>query len=821
MSFIVKRVWIWRVFGLVVLLAVAAALFSGIYVFVLSRNLPSFEEIVGRQVQQSTKIYDRTGRVLLYEISGGEKRTLVPFEEIPQYLKDATIAIEDQNFYNGPAFSIKGILRALWVNLRSGEIRQGGSTITQQLARNAFLSAEQTLNRKIKELLLALRLSRYYSKNKILELYLNEVPYGPTIYGVSAASEAYFGKPVKDLNLAESALLAALTKAPSYYSPWGSHTKELIERQKLVLRTMRSLSKISDAELNEALNYKIKIKPQTAGIRAAHFVFAVQDQLVKKYGEDMARTGGLTVITTLDWNLQETAEAVVRVGAEKNEKLYGGRNAALVAEDPKTGQILAMVGSRDYSAANPLPIGCTPGINCQFEPYFNVATQGLRQPGSALKPFVYLTAFKAGFTPQTVVFDVPTEFVPNNPRCPVNPDFEKGDKECFHPQNFDGKFRGPVSFKTALGQSINVPAVKVLYLAGLRNSLKTLNDFGITTLTDPSRYGLSLVLGGGEVRLIDLVGAYSALSQNGVKHKQAIILEVKDSEGRVLESYEDNATAVVDPRYAGAINDILSDIDVRSGLFGASLNLTVFPGYDVALKTGTTNDYRDAWAIGYTPNLVVGVWAGNNDNSEMHRQGSSILAAVPIWSEFMSRTLPNLPPEAFQKTDPLLASKPILAGDYFFEQQLHSILYYVNKDDVLGPPPTDPFKDPQFPNWEFGVLSWAKDNIGVLAPKAQNGLENVKNYSAPQVEIINPKQGEFIKDGRLWFTAQINAAADVSKISVDLNKIKVYNSEVLHPANYLFSSEIFLGEILPQNILEIEVQDKNGLTSRTGVIVYK
>jgi 1A family penicillin-binding protein len=815
-----KKSVIRRVIKIALVFLGAATLALGIYVFALAQSLPSFEEITSRRPQQSTKIYDRSGEVLLYEISAGQKRTLVPLEEIPRHLREATIAIEDQNFYTGPAFSIKGILRALWVNLRAGEIRQGGSTITQQLARNAFLTSEQTLSRKLKELLLAIRLARYYSKDKILELYLNEVPYGPTIYGVSAASEAYFGKPVKDINLAEAALLAAITKAPSYYSPWGNHTKELMERQKLVLNTMKSLGKISDAELREALNYKLKIQPQTTGIKAPHFVLAVQDQLVKKYGEDMVRTGGLTVITTLDWKLQQAAEAAVKNGVERNEKLYGGRNAALVAEDPKTGQILAMVGSRDYFAA-PLPQGCTPGWNCQFEPYFNVATQGLRQPGSAIKPFIYLTAFKAGFTPETVVFDVPTEFVSNNPNCPPNPDFTKEYDKCFHPQNFDNKFRGPVNFRTALGQSINVPAVKVLYLVGLKNALKTLNDFGITTLTDPSRYGLSLVLGGGEVRLIELVGAYSVLSQNGIKHAQTTILEVKNSKGEILESYADDSDVVVDAKYAGAINDILSDVDVRSGLFGASLGLTTFPGYDVALKTGTTNDYRDAWAIGYTPNLVVGVWAGNNDNSAMHRQGSSILAAVPIWSSFMSEALKNLPPEPFLKTDPLVALKPILAGDYLFEHQVHSILYYINKEDPLGPPLLDPTRDPQFLNWEFGVLNWAKDNLGALTPKLESGLNNSRVLTAPKIKILDPPPGKFIDGDRLWVVAEITGGAPISKIVVDFNKGRVYESQVEYPANYLFSSEIRLGNVLPQNLLEIEAQDQNGLIDRESVIVYK
>lgn len=822
MSFMMRRTFGRRTLGLAAALGAAALLLFGIYILALSRSLPSFEEILNRRVQQSTKIYDRTGEILLYELSGGQKRTLVPLEEIPKHLQDATVAIEDQNFWNGPAFSIKGMLRALLVNLRAGRVRQGGSTITQQLARNAFLTLDQTLNRKIKELLLAVRLDRYYSKEKILELYLNEVSYGPTIYGVAAASKAYFGKEVKNLNLAESALLAALTKAPSYYSPWGSHINELLERQKMVLRAMSEQGKISDAELKSALDYKLTFKPQATGIKAPHFVFAVQDQLIKKYGEEIVRTGGLTVVTTLDFNLQEAAEAAVKSGAERNEKLYGGRNAALVAEDPKTGQILALVGSRDYLATSSLPHGCTPGVNCQFEPNFNVATQGLRQPGSALKPFVYLTAFKAGFTPETVVFDVPTEFVSQNPNCPPDPDFNKEDDKCFHPQNFDGRFRGPVNLRTALGQSINVPAVKVLYLAGLKNSLKTLNDFGITTLTDPSRYGLSLVLGGGEVRLIDLVGAYSALSQNGLKHRQTMILEIKDSGGRTLESYKDNFETVVDAKYAGAINDILSDIEVRSGLFGSSLNLTVFPGYDVALKTGTTNDYRDAWAMGYTPNLAVGVWAGNNDNSEMHRQGSSILAAVPIWSEFMSKALKNMPPEAFLKSEPLIASKPALAGDYSSGEEPHEILYYINKDDPLGPPPLNPSRDPQFLNWEYGVSSWVKNNADTFASGILTARKNLisPTNQPPKIKILSPNQGEFVSRSNLWLTAEINSISPIIKIAVNFNKTRIYESRSVRPANYLFSSEIFPEDILPQNILEVEVEDQTGAVGRESVIIY-
>ncbi|MEK7212751.1 MAG: transglycosylase domain-containing protein, partial [Patescibacteria group bacterium] len=492
-------------------------LFLLTYLFILSRSLPSFDEIVGRQISQSTKIYDRESKILLYEISGGTRRTVVGLGDIPQDLKDATIAVEDRTFYDNPSFDWRAIIRALLANLEQGRVVQGGSTITQQLAKNAFLTPERTVNRKIKEVLLALKLSRYYSKDKILELYFNEIPYGPTIYGVGSAAETIFGKKVSELGLAESALLAALPKAPSYYSPWGNHRQELLNRQKLVLKKMREADKITEAELVSALKYKLVFLPPSTGIKAPHFVLAVQDYLIKKYGEDMVRSGGLSVTTTLDFRLQEIAERAVKEGAARNEELYVGKNAALVAQDPRTGQVVAMVGSRDY-------------FDKEIEGNFNVATQGLRQPGSALKPFIYLAAFQKGYTPETILFDVPTEFVSNNPDCPATPVFkDKGEEDasvCFHPQNFDLKFRGPVDLRTALAQSINLPAVKVLYLTGLEDSLKTLQSFGLNTLNNPARYGLSLILGGGEVRLIDLVGAYSVLAQEGLRRAPALVLEI-------------------------------------------------------------------------------------------------------------------------------------------------------------------------------------------------------------------------------------------------------------------------------------------------------
>ncbi len=673
------------------IIAVGLLALGIIYAVVMIRDLPSPEQFETRQINQSTKIYDRTGQILLYEIHGEEKRTIIPFEDISDELKQATLAAEDANFYTRPAFDWRGILRALWVNIKTMSFSQGGSTITQQLARNVFLSGEKTITRKLKELVLAIELESKYSKEEIFALYLNQIPYGSNAYGIEAASQTFFNKPAKGLDWAEAALLAGLPKAPSYYSPWGNHTDDLFSRKNYVLDRLYDLKKISQKERDDAKKEKIKFAPPSLGtIKAPHFSLMVKEYLVNNYGEEMVTSGGLRVTTTLDWPMQQIAEKAIREGADRNTTLYDGKNAALVAQDPKTGQILALVGSRDY-------FDMDNGGN------FNVAVQGLRQPGSALKPFVYMTAFQRGYPPQTMIFDVPTEFVSNNPNCPTAPIFGNS-TECFHPQDFE-PFQGLISMERALAQSVNVPAVKTLYLVGLKSVLANAHRFGITTLNEPWRYGLSLVLGGGEVKLVDLVNAYATLSQEGVAHEQTLVLEVDDSHGNILKTYHDNASWVIDPQYPRIINKILSDKELRAGLFQNSLSMTVFPNRDVALKTGTTNDYRDAWAMGYTPSLVVGVWAGNNDNTPMQRRGTSILAAVPIWSAFLNQIISKYPTEIFNSPEPAVpVNKPMLNGQS--TPPIHSLLYYVNKDDPLGSAPQNPADDPQFMNWEDGVMNW-------------------------------------------------------------------------------------------------------------------
>ncbi len=675
----------------ILLFLVALSAFIAYEGLQIAKNLPDPQQSGSWQMTESTKIYDRTGQVLLYEINNQGKRTVLPSDQIPEKIGQATVAIEDQDFYNHSALDFKGIARALLVDLLHGSFSQGGSTITQQLAKNAFLSDQKTITRKIKEIILSYWIEKNYTKDQILTLYLNQIPYGAGADGIEAASQTYFGKDAKDLSLAEIASLVAIPKSPTYYSPW-THLDNLMQRKNLVLDQMHKLGYITEQEMNAAKATTPTFMPQNLGnIKAPHFVMMVKDYLVSKYGEDVVNNGGLKVITSLDWNLQQLAEQAVKNGAARNTSLYGGKNAALVAQDPKTGQILALVGSADY-------------FDKSIDGNFDVATQGLRQPGSSIKPFVYITAFKKGYSPDSVVFNTETNF-------------DTTGQNPYIPQNFEGTFTGPVTLRDALAQSMNVPAVKVLYLTGINDSIQTAHDFGITTLNDPSRYGLTLVLGGGEVKLIDMVNAYSVFAQEGNLHQQSFVLSVQDSNGNTLEQYLDKSTQVIEPQYTRLINDVLSDPIAREPLYGASFNSTLFSDREVALKTGTTNDYRDAWTFGYTPDIVVGVWAGNSDNTPMQKHAGSILAALPIWSDFMHQAVAaNLVPntDSFNRPDPVPESKPMLNGQWNVNGQIHSILYYVDKNDPLGDIPSNPANDPQYNLWEAPVQSWAQQNTSLV-----------------------------------------------------------------------------------------------------------
>lgn len=683
--------------------------------WIKSIPIPDFDSFNERKIVQSTKIYDRTEKNILYDVHENIKRTIIPYEDIPRHIKNATVAIEDTEFYQHKGISPIGILRAFFTNLTEGKIKgQGGSTITQQLVKNSLLTFEKTFTRKIKEVILSLKLEKAFSKEEILTLYLNEIPYGGTNYGIEAASQSFFEKGAKDLTLAESAYLAAIPQRPTYYSPYGTHTNELTDRKNLVLDRMFELGFIEESEYEEAKKEQvIFIGRGELGIQAPHFVMYIKNYLEEKYGKENVEQGGLRVITTLDLELQIEAEKIVKQYAEENEKKFNAFNAGMIGTDPKTGQILVMVGSRDWHG-DPLPENCTPGVDCRFEPKLNTTVYGNgRQPGSAFKPFVYATAFKQGYEPETVLFDLKTEFNSScNPDGTPKTEIGTQEDECYMPGNYDNIFRGPVSLREALAQSINIPAVKVLYLTGIKDAIETAQSMGITTLADSLRYGLTLVLGGGEVRLLEMTGAYSVFANDGVKNPLTAVLRIEDSKGNVLEKFEQQEQRVLESNVARKINNVLSDNTARAPAFGERSWL-YFPDREVAVKTGTTNDYRDAWIVGYTPNFALGTWVGNNDNTSMEKRVAGFIVA-PMWNAFFNKVFEKLPKEDFPSTENnfILNSKPILRGEWRVTEPMatssetHCILHWVDKNDPQGTIPENPQKDPQYLLWEIPVQLW-------------------------------------------------------------------------------------------------------------------
>lgn len=618
---------------LLAVIGLVLVVFSFLY---FAKQVPDPTVISERRVTESTKIYDRTGNVLLYDIHGEEKRTIIPWDQIPASVKNATLASEDADFYTHTGLDFRGILRAFYKNFTSLSISEGGSTITQQLIKKALLTDERTLTRKIKETILSIELEKRFTKDEILWMYLNQIPYGSNAYGVEAAAQSYFGKAAKDLNNAEGALLAAMIKAPSYYSPYGNHVPELMARRDFILERMHTLGYIDEAELKVALMEKHEFKRIKDNILAPHFVIMVRDYLNKKYGEDVVQNDGLKVITTLDAEMQKAAEESVTKYGEINAQKYRASNAALVAIDPKTGQILTMIGSRDY-------------FDIANEGNFNVAT-AQRQPGSSFKPIAYAKALEDGLTDSYILNDVRTEFNPNCDPSGTQTIGSNGSR-CYHPQNYDGRFRGPVTMRQALAQSLNIPSVKILQLAGVPETIDLAHDLGITTLDDPSKYGLALVLGGGEVKLVDLVSAYGVFANDGIKNESNFILKVVTGNGEVLEEYKEDSSRVLDAEVARVISDMLSDNSARGPVFGYNSSLH-FPGKQVAAKTGTTQENRDAWVVGYTPAVAVGVWVGNNNNSPMTAAGAGISAAGPMWHEFMNVITNRYPSGYFTPPSP-------------------------------------------------------------------------------------------------------------------------------------------------------------------------
>lgn len=556
----------------------------------------------------------------------------VPLSQMPKGLQAATIAIEDKDFYKHGAVDLRGITRALYSIVFKQQL-QGGSTITQQLVKNSLLTSDRTIQRKIKEIILAFVTETMYTKDQILEMYLNQVPYGGTAYGVEAASQTYFGKRVKDLNLSESAFLAGLPEAPTTYSPFGAYPELAKARQATVLKKMYEQDYIKQKEEKDAQAETLHFQKLPNTIAAPHFVLYVKDLLEKKYGARVVEQGGLKVITSLDLKLQEFVQETVATEVASLTKQKVSNGASLVT-NPATGEILAMVGSRDY-------------FDNKIDGNVNV-TLALRQPGSAIKPINYAVGLLKGYTAATPLVDQPTCF-PN----PGHPNY------C--PVNYDGKYRGAVQIRFALGNSLNIPAVKMLSANGVEAMIATASAMGITTFKDPERYGLSLTLGGGEVTMLEMATAFGVFANQGYRVDLQPILKVTDTNGKILQEYKPPASKifgkkVLPEEVAFIISHILLDNGARRDVFGEYSQLRI-GNQPVSAKTGTTNDLRDNWTIGYTDSFVVTTWVGNNDNSPMGYLASGVTGAAPIWNKIMTYLLkekkamrPQQPPTVVGKT---------------------------------------------------------------------------------------------------------------------------------------------------------------------------
>ncbi len=792
--------WKWRLLKPLILLSISCVFISAsiLIIWVSSLKIPDLSVFESRKVAQSTKIFDRTGEILLYDVHSNQKRTVIEFGDISENIKRATIAIEDQDFYTHKGIKPTAILRAVISNITPGSGNtQGGSTITQQVIKNTILNQDKTITRKLKEWILATKLEKVLTKDEILNTYLNENPYGGSIYGVEEASKTFFGKSAKDVSLAEAAYIAAIPQAPSFYSPYGKNKDRLDLRKNLVLQQMENVGYISKSQHAEALKEEVKfLEKNTSGIRAPHFSLYIKDYLVQKYGESVVEEGGLKVTTTLNFDMQQKAEKVISNFAPTLEKSFNASNTAMVAIDPKTGDVLTMVGSRDY-----------------FEKgygNFNITT-ALRQPGSTFKPFVYATAFMKGYTPDTVLFDVPTEF---SSQCtpegkPKNPNDDQ--KVCYSPVEYDGLFNGPETIRVALAHSRNIPAVKTLYLTGIPESIKTAEAMGITSLTTPDRYGLTLVLGGAEVSLLELTSAYGVFANDGLRNPYRTILKVEDNKGNILEEAGFNQTQAIPVQVARQINDILSDPSIRLSTITSSVeNLH----RQVATKTGTTNDFRDVWIEGYTPNIVVGAWAGKNDNTPMDKKVAGLII-TPVWGAFMAEINKDLEKETFKKPEPTLDDvKPVLRGIWkggvsfkkdtvsgklateltppetiqeVITPNVHSILYWLDKDNPNGEAPKDPNSDSQFESWEFGVRKWFDEwkksnpnfieNQTTQAPTQTDDVHTIENI--PKITISLPKQdGPFDLNSKITVSISLSGKYPLKKSELYINNQYITSNEL-------------------------------------------
>lgn len=759
----------YAVLGLIMITAISLAWFS--------KDLPTPSKIANRKPVTSTKLYDRTGQTLLYE-TGEQKRTIVQSDQISQYLKDATVSVEDTNFYNHHGIDSRAIVAAVGEKLL-GKTRKtrGASTITQQYVKNALLSSNRSVVRKMKEAILAVELELMFKKNEILTMYLNEIPYGNNTAGAEAAAKMYYSKPAKDLTLAEAATLAAIPQAPTYYSPYGTHVDRLVIRRNYVLDQMVRNSKIKQEDADKAKKEDTTtvgtvVKPRRDSMLAPHFAMYVLEQLSAEFGEEKIQKEGLGIITTLDYDKQKSAEEAITTGVPKLTR-YNASNAALVAIDPKTGQILSMVGSKDY-------------FDTSIDGNVNVA-DSVRQPGSSFKPIAYATAFKKPeFSPSRILYDFQT-------------DFGGG----YVPQNYNGNFNGPVTMRFALANSLNIPAVKTMALAGMDNVLRTAEDLGITTLTQRDRYGLSLVLGAGEVKPVEMAGAFSVFATGGTKNETVAYLKVTDSSNKILYDYEKEKKTgrqVLDPQIAYEISNILSDNDTRSAIFGVRSAL-YFQNRVVAVKTGTTSDFKDAWTVGFTPSIAVAVWTGNSNGAKMKSGADGSVLAAPIFHAFIEKALANTNNEDFTKPDGIQTvtvekysnklpgpysgetTTDIFAGWQVPTEQdsIHQVVKICKGTNLLAPSdmPAEYTEErvitniqsekPDNPNWNIPVRAWAEANgmTGVTPNESCNASSFV-----PTIEITSPKDADTVS-GNTSITASINSATSVKQVEFYIDDVSI------------------------------------------------
>ncbi len=803
-----------KIYSLILFVITAFLLLSSFTtIWAITLPVPDFETFFTKQIaERSMKIYDRTGQILLYDVKG-VRRTPVVFQTIPQIMKNATIAIEDAGFYQHKGIQPTSIARALLVDLVSGGAQQGGSTITQQVVKNSLLTRDKTITRKIKEVILSIKLENNMTKDEILNVYLNQSPYGGNIYGVQEAAKAYFHKDITQITLAEAAYLASMPQAPNYYSPYGANKAKLEQRKNLVLSRMLDLKLISQTDYNKAKQERVAFYEKiNQGIKAPHFVLWLKDQLAERYGLDNIENNDFKVISTINWDLQQKVEELAKKYGTENETKFNAKNNSIVIIDPKTGQILAFTGSRDY-------------FNQAISGNFNVAT-AYRQPGSSFKPFVYAAAFNKGYTDQTVLFDLKTEF---NTNCsPTSKPLTAGAK-CYSPNDYDLKFPGPLTLRQALGQSRNIPAVKLLYLVGINDALDLAKKMGITNLGDKNQYGLTLVLGGGEVSLLDMTGAYGTFATDGVKHATVGVLSVLGPNGDKIEEYQDKNEVVLPVNTARLITDILADDNARAPAYGVHSNLW-FGNRQVAVKTGTTNDYKDAWVIGYTPNVVVGAWAGNSDNTPMEKKVAGYLL-TPLWSSVMKEALAITPDEKFIPPVVNYAGlKPVLRGYWqggetsiingqeVLNNNVHSILYWLDKNNPLGPRPSNPAGDPQFNLWEYPIQQWLKT-------KAQRlGGETIMSAPNPdqvrllnQVDILSPTEGSnFSLQSDINISLLLPSNLNLSQVDYFID-----NNKLTSTKNSPFSLAFNPGESLiskGKHELKAVIYDQAGNSSTKTVI---